>query len=138
MKSLELNINRTLMPYLGILGGMCLLAQALTAARGSRMDLVAAAFLLPVAVYYAYFQYSARLELTKVRFGRLIAHTAGFVIVNLSYHLHAGLLLLAGKRALLDEYWAGVLIGMFVFWGLGLLVHLAASVAMRGYENLAV
>jgi len=127
-----------LMPYLGILGGMCLVVQVLTAARGSKMDLVAGALLLPVAVYYAYFQYSARTELSKVRFGQLIAHAAGFIIVNLSYHIHAGLLLLLGKRALLDEYWAGMLIGMFVFWGLGLLIHLAASVAMRGYENLEV
>jgi len=136
--NLELNINRTLTPYLGILGGMCLLVQILTAVRGSQMDLTAGALLVPVAIYYAYFQYSARTELSRIRFGQLVAHTAGFVIVNLSYHIHAGVLLLLNKRALLDEYWAGVLVGMFVFWGLGLLVHLAASVAMRGYENLEV
>jgi len=136
VRSLELNINRVLLPYLGILGGLCLLVQVLTAARGSRIDVVAGLLLLPVAVYYSYFQYSARIVLRQVRFGQLVAHAGGFVIVNLGYHLHAGLLLLLGKRELLDENWAGVLIGMFVFWGIGLLVHLVASVAMKGYENL--
>ena len=138
MRSLELKINRILLPYLGILGGMCLLVQVLTAARGSQIDLIAGLLLVAVAVYYSYFLFSTRSALRRVRFGQLVAHVAGFLIVNLSYHLHAGLLLLSGKRHLLDENWAGLLIGMFVFWGIGLLVHLVASVAMRGYENLEV
>lgn len=136
MRSLELNINRILLPHLGILAGLCLLVQVLTAVRGSEIDLIAGLLLLAVAVYYFYFQYSARTALRQVRFGQLVAHAAGLVIVNLSYHLHAGLLLVLGKRDLLDENWAGLLIGMFVFWGLGFLVHLVASVAMRGYESL--
>jgi hypothetical protein len=117
---------------------MCLLVQALIAVRGSQIDLIAGLLLLTVAAYYSYFLFSTRTALRRIRFGQLVAHAAGFVIVNISYHIHAGLLLLLGKRDLLDENWAGVLIGMFVFWGIGLLVHLVASVAMRGYENVSV
>ncbi len=137
MRSLELSINRILLPYLGILSGMCLLVQVLTAVRGSEIDLVAGLLLSTVAVYYFYFQYSARNALRRIRFGQFVSHAAGFLIVNISYHMHAGLLLLLGKRSLIDENWAGLLIGMFVFWGIGLLVHLVASVAMKGYEDLA-
>lgn len=136
MRSLDLNINRILLPHLGILAGLCLLVQVLTAARGSKIDLIAGLLLVAVAAYYFYFQYSARTALRQVRFGQLVAHAAGLVIVNLSYHLHAGLLLVLDKRDLLDENWAGLLLGMFAFWGIGFLVHLVASVAMRGYESL--
>jgi hypothetical protein len=117
---------------------MCLLMQVLIAARGSEIDLVAGLLLLTVAVYYFYFQYSARSALRRIRFGQFVAHAAGFVIVNISFHIHAGFLLLLGKRELVDENWAGLLIGMFVFWGIGLLVHLMASVAMKGYEDLGL
>jgi hypothetical protein len=136
VQSTDLRIDKTVLPYLGVLSGLCLLAQLITAARGSRIDLLAALVVVPVGLYYAYFQYTARVELSKVRFGRLVAHAAGFLIVNLSYHIHAALLLVFGKGDLLDEDWAGVLVAMFVFWGFGLLVHLIASVAMRGYEDL--
>ena len=138
MHSTDLRIDKTALPYLGVLSGMCLVVQLITAARGSRIDLVAALLLVPVGLYYAYFQYASRVELSKVRFGRLVVHAIGFLVVNLSYHVHATLLLVFGKRELLDENWAGVVLGMFVFWGLGFLVHLIASVAMRGYEDLKV
>ena len=136
MKHFELNIKRILLPHLGLLAGLCALMQVLIAVRGSRVDLIAFLLLAGVAIYYFYFQYSAGAALRQVRFGQLVAHAAGLVIVNLSFHLHAGLLLVLDKRDLLDESWAGLLFGMFVFWGIGFLVHLVASVAMRGYESL--
>jgi len=36
----------------------------------------------------------------------------------------------------IDDQWFGVLFGMFVIWGLGLLIHLAASIGSRGFEDL--
>jgi hypothetical protein len=136
VRNVELNIKRILLPHLGILAGLCVLMQVVIAIRGSRIDLMAFFLLAGVAIYYFSFQYTTRAALRQVRFGELVAHAAGLVIVNLSFHLHAGLLLVTGERDLLDESWAGLLFGMFAFWGIGFLVHLVASVAMRGYESL--
>ncbi len=138
MKNDTLAVNRILLPYMGIMAGMCLVVQILTAIRGSHIDLISGLFLVPVAVYYAYFQYASKGKLSKVRFGRLVAHVIGFLIVNLSYHIHAAILLLMGKEELLGADWGGVLVAMLIFWGLGLLMHMTASVAMRGYEELDV
>jgi hypothetical protein len=38
----------------------------------------------------------------------------------------------------LSEGWFGVLFGMFVIWGIGLLIHMIASIAQKGYEELDV
>lgn len=138
MKKESLAVNKILLPYMGILAGMCLVVQILTAMRGSQIDFVAGLLLVPVALYYAYFQITSRKKLSKVRFGRLVAHFIGFLIINISYHIHAVLLLLSGKEEMLGPDWAGVLFAMFIFWGLGLLIHMTASVAMRGYEDLNV
>lgn len=72
-----------------------------------------------------------------------MAHLCGFLTVNLGFHLHAALLIVTNNAAIrgganfpIDEQWFGVLFGMFVIWGLGPLIHLAASIESRGFEDL--
>jgi len=136
MEKERLDINKILLPYMGILAAMCIALQIIIAVRGSKIDLVAGLLTVVVALYYAYFQVVNKFKLNKIRFGMLVSHVIGFVIINLSFHIHAGYLLISGQREVISEYWYGVLFAMFIFWGLGFLVHLTASVALRGYEEL--
>lgn len=138
MKKEDLKVNKILLPYLGVLAVMCVVLQIIIAMRGHAMDLTAGVLTAIVAIYYAYSQITNRKKLNKIRFGRLIHHVIAFVIVNLSFHVHAGYLLVTGQQDLITPDWFGVLFAMFIFWGLGFLIHLTASVAMRGYEELEV
>lgn len=138
MRKEHLNVNKILLPYLGILTLLCIAIQAIIALRGHKIDHVAGLLTVAVALYYAYSQIATRARLNKIRFGRIIHHIAAFVIVNLSFHIHAGYLLVSGQKELIQEDWYGVLFAMFIFWGLGFLIHLTASIAQRGYEELEV
>lgn len=138
MKKEQLSVNRIILPYMGVLLAMCVALQIIIALRGHRIDHVSGILTALVALYYAYSQITSRHKLNKIRFGRLIHHIVAFMIVNLSFHLHAGYLLVSGQKAIIDEDWYGVLFAMFIFWGFGFLIHLTASVAQRGYEELEV
>ena len=138
MKEEQLSVNKILLPYIGILATMCIALQAIIAIRGHKIDHVAGLLTAVVALYYAYSQITTRTKLNKIRFGRLAHHIAAFVIVNISFHIHAGYLLVSGQKELIQEDWYGVLFAMFIFWGLGFLMHFTASVAQRGYEELEV
>lgn len=137
MSKKELNINKILLPYLGVIAAMCVILQIIIALRGHTIDLTAGLLTVIVALYYVYSQVTNRKKLNNIRFGRLVHHIIAFVIVNLSFHIHAGYLLISGQAGLVKEQWFGVLFAMFVFWGLAFLIHLTASVAMRGYEELS-
>lgn len=136
MKKEDLNVNKILLPYVGVMAGMCVILQVIIAARGHKVDLIAGLLTAVVAIYYAYSQIINIARLNKIRFGRLVHHIIAFVIVNISFHIHAGYLLVSGQRELLQEDWYGVLLAMFIFWGIGFLVHMTASVALKGYEEL--
>lgn len=145
MAKADLNITKLLLPHIGILIALCLMLQLFVAVRGNEIDLAANIGLGVVALYYAYFHGLSQKgkSLKKVRFGRLVAHLSGFLIVNLSFHIHAFILyatnnpVMSGSDGLLmNSGWFGVIYGMTCFWGLGLLIHLIASVGARGYEEL--
>ena len=144
MKSKSQSINQIILPYAGIMAILCLFAQIVTAARGSEIDFVAGLALVPAFLYYLYFHITSKEKLSKVRFGRLVAHFVAFFLVNLSYHIHAAIVLLQnisdiqGPVVNVSESWFGVLFGMFVIWGIGLLIHMTASIAQKGYEELDV
>ncbi len=144
MKTKSQSINQIILPYAGIMAILCLFAQIVTAARGSEIDFMAGLALVPAYLYYLYFHITSKEKLSKVRFGRLVAHFVAFLIVNLSYHIHAAILSLQninetqGPVVNLPEGWFGVLFGMFVIWGVGLLIHMIASIAQKGYEELDV
>ena len=142
VKSEDLKVNKILLPYLGIMVAMCTVLQIIIAVRANGIDLLAGILTAVIALYYGYSQIVNRKKLNNIRFGRLIHHIIAFVTVNLSFHIHAAILAIVSTTnthkfevALLPE-WYGVIFGMFVFWGLGLLIHMTASVAMRGYEEL--
>ncbi len=134
------HLRKTLLIYMAVMALLCLFAQVIVSLRDDRIDVYAALALLPAALYYAYFNIVSKSQLGDVRFARLVTHCIGFLMVNLSYHVHALLLLIdssqTGWRGMyLPEGWFGVLLAMFVIWGFGLLIHMIASVAQGGLED---
>jgi membrane protein CcdC involved in cytochrome C biogenesis len=145
MSKKELNVTKILLPHILILVGSCVALQIFIAVRGSEIDVAAYLGLSFVALYYAYFHSFSQKgkDLKRIRFGRLVAHLCGFLIVNLSFHIHAYMLYVSNNPVmastdglLMNEQWFGVIYGMMSFWGIGLLIHLIASVGARGYEEL--
>ncbi len=134
--------KKSLLTYFSVilLSGVAL--QVLIATRGSNIDLIAGLGTAAIAVYYFWYNYSANKLLSKVRFTQLVAHLVGFVIINLSYHIHAFILFVNNNEAIkgtsdfsINEGWFGVLFGMTCFWGIGLLIHAFGSILNRGFEN---
>ena len=135
--------KRSLLTHLVIMLALCTGLQTVIAVRGSNIDLTAQLLLAVVALYYAWYHYTSRNLMRRLRFGRLVAHLIGFLIINLSYHIHAFILFVSKNPAIkgpgeftIEPSWFGVLFGMTTFWGLGLLIHLVASIANRGFEEL--
>ena len=135
--------KRSLLTHFGIMLVLCAALQVTIALRGSHIDLTSQLMLVVVALYYAWYQYASHDKLRRLRFGRLVSHVVGFLIVNLSFHIHAFVLFISNNPAIkgsdgfsIDPSWFGVLFGMITFWGLGLLAHLIASIANRGFEEL--
>jgi hypothetical protein len=134
----------SLLRHFGIMFVVCAALQVIIAVRGSHIDLVSQLLLAGVGLYYVWYHYTSRNLLRRMRFGRLVAHIVGYLIVNVSYHLHAMVLFISGSAAikgtgayLIDEGWFGVLFGMATAWGVILLTHLATSIASRGFEGPA-
>ncbi|MGH8776726.1 MAG: hypothetical protein ACRDWI_16765 [Jiangellaceae bacterium] len=143
MTELELNSRQVLQPYLAAMVVLNVVLQVAIVLAGNGIGLVAYLLTGVVALVYAYFHVTRRTPLTHIRFGRLVTHLCGFITVNLGFHLHAAVLIVTNNPAIrgdadfpIDDQWFGVLFGMLVFWGLGLLVHLTASISARGFEDL--
>ncbi len=136
--------KQSLLKYTGLMILFSTLLQIVIALRGNHIDFVSQLLLAVIAVYYFWYHYTSKDQLSKLRFGRLVAHLVGFLVVNLSYHIHAFVLFVTSNPAIkgtdgfsIDPSWFGVLFGMFSFWGIGLLIHLVASIANRGFEELS-
>ena len=143
MSTTQLNPRRVILPYLAAMIVLNIALQMGIAITGNHIDITALALTAVVAVVYASYTWTRRLPLSHIRFGRVIAHLCGFITVNLGFHIHAAILIVTNNAAIrgdanfpIDDQWFGVLFGMFVFWGLGLLAHLAASISARGFEDL--
>ncbi len=133
----------SLLKHAGIMFAAMTILQLFIFSQGSKIDGSANLGLVAVALYYLWYHYSSRDLLARVRFGRLVAHLVGFLIVNVSYHLHAFILYISDNKVIrgdngfgIDPAWFGVLFGMTTFWGIGLLIHMIASIANRGFEEL--
>lgn len=133
----------SLLQHAGIMLLAMTLLQVFIYSQGSKIDGSANLGLVAVALYYLWYHYSSKDLLSRVRFGRLVAHLVGFIIVNVSYHLHAFILYVSNNSAIrgdadfgINQAWFGVLFGMTTFWGIGLLIHMIASIANRGFEEL--
>lgn len=139
----KLDASRTILPYLAVMVVLNIILQVAIAVSGSRIDITAYVLTAAVAVVYGVYHWTQRMVLSQIRFGRLVAHLCGFLTVNLGFHLHAAVLIVRNDDVIrgdvgfpIDDQWFGVLFGMFVIWGIGLLIHLAASIASRGFEDL--
>lgn len=135
--------KKSLLQHAAIMTVAVIALQLFIYAHGSVIDGSANLGLVVIALYYAWYHYSSRDLLARVRFGRLVAHLVGFIIVNVSYHLHAFILYVTNNPAIrgdkdfsINQGWFGVLFGMTTFWGIGLLIHMIASIANRGFEEL--
>ena len=143
MSETQLNARREILPYLATMVVLNAVLQIGIALAGNRIGTTAYVLTAAVAVVYGLYQWTRRVPLSQIRFGRLVAHLCGFLTVNLGFHVHAAVLIVTNSATIrgdadfpIDDQWFGVLFGMFVIWGVGLLVHLAASIASRGFEDL--
>lgn len=143
MTAPNIDTRHVILPLLGAMVGLNIVVQVGVAIDGSQISWTAGLLTLVVALVYAGYDWRRRIALTQIRFGRLITHLCAFVTVNLGFHAHAALLIARNDPVIrgdahfpIDDQWFGVLFGMFVFWGFGLLIHLTASIASRGFENL--
>lgn len=131
-----------LMPLAVGMVGLCLGMQAVIAARGSEIDLLALALVGTVVLFYFGFLVWRRDELPKVRFGSLAAHAVAYVVVTGSFQLHAWSLAMANSDVLwgdgdlpIDGGWLGITFGMAGFWAIGFAAHAVASISQRGFEK---
>lgn len=143
MSEIQLDTRRVILPYLATMVAVNAALQVAIALAGSQIGVTAFVLTAVVAIVYAWYHWTRRVQLAQIRFGQLVAHVCGFVTVNLGFHIHAAVLLVTGSAAIrgdtyfrIDAQWFGVLFGMFIIWGLGLLLHLLASIRTRGFENL--
>ncbi len=139
-------INRWLLPYAGVQAVLVIIALLPIMLRdGHPVDGWSGLALVPSALYYMFFIYiipTSKNALNRTRFGALVAHALTFLLVNLGYHMLAGFYVARNFAAndgevVLSNGWFGVLFAMFCVWGLGLLIHMIASIGSRGYEQLA-
>lgn len=133
--------RRSLLPFFGamVLANAFLhLAIALT---GNHIGIASELMLAVIALGFALYLILARRGLSRLRFGMLVAHMSTYAVVNVGFLLHASVLLALGSPAIagdgsvpLDPGWIGATFVMASLWGLGLLMHIAGSLAGRGYE----
>lgn len=143
MSDTQLNVRRVILPHLATMVVLNIVLQVGIVLAGNAIGVTAYVLTGAVAVVYGAYHWTHRASLSQIRFGRLVAHLCGFLTVNLGFHVHAAVLIVTNNGAIrgdadfpIDDQWFGVLFGMFVFWGLGLLLHLGASIAARGFEDL--
>lgn len=139
----EVSSRKMLLPYFIYLIIGCLLLQTFISFNDHEISLASNILLALVALSSALFIIPNKTKLNKIRFGYLVLSLGTFVIVNGSYHLHAYYLAVIKSPALvggadylpINNYWFGLIFGMPGFWALGLIVHIIASVALRGFEE---
>lgn len=143
MSVIQLDARRVILPYVAVMVVLNVGLQVGIVVAGNQIGITAFALTAVVAIVYAFYHWTRRATLSQIRFGRLVAHLCGFITVNLGFHIHAAVLIGINSTAIrgdadfpIDDQWFGVLFGMFIFWGLGLLTHLTASIGSRGFEDL--
>jgi hypothetical protein len=140
-----INARSLLLPYLLAVVGGVLAIQAVIGVQGGEITVLAGAMTAVLAAAAAGFVAVRSRALRQVRFGLLVAHVGTFVPVVAGFTLHglvrATDLARAGGGAdlvgaeMLGTPWFGVVYVMTPLWGLGLLCHVVATVAQRGWES---
>lgn len=142
----ELNAKKILLPFILKMVCLSLLLQIIIVIRDNKIDIVSMLFLVLISIYCWYFSFfKEKLNLRKVRFGALISHLISYITINLGFLTHMLFLAAINSSSLMAEQgsplaingnWFGYALCMPVFWGLtGLLPHLIASIARRGFEE---
>ncbi|MFT4246254.1 MAG: hypothetical protein QM571_07075 [Micrococcaceae bacterium] len=132
----RLPFNKMILSYTAVLTVLCVFAQIVVAVNNNEVGAMSVLALLPALFYYLYFNSRASNKLDQVRFGKLLVHFITFLIVNLSYHIHAAFVVTqSGTNMLLPSGWNGVLFGMFIVWGIVLAFHAIVSILNSGLEN---
>lgn len=139
------NARTLLLPYALTLVVSMGIIQTVIALTGGQITLLAGILTAVVALGIAVWLWRNQRRLTRVRFGKAIAHAIAFVTVTTSFNAHAvlrALILGAGPEGsetvshdLLATPWFGATLIMSAAWGLGLLIHLVGVVLGRGWED---
>lgn len=138
----RLNVRTLVLPFALMMLALVSALHVVIAVNDNRIELIETILLAAVAGYYAYFLITRGTRLRQIRFGMLVAHATAYTIVNVSYLLHAFVLIVDNSPSirgdsyfLMDPGWFGVTFGMATGWGIGLLIHAVASIASRGWEE---
>lgn len=130
--------RRALLPYLGVIVASSVVVQGTVTAQGNRITALTGLLVAVIALVYVAFLLVMGRALGRVRFGRFVAHSLTYLVVNLGFVLHAGLLLAAGPSIIgergIEPGWSGVLLTMPGVWGCGLLLHAFGALMQRGFE----
>lgn len=135
--------KKSLLQHTFVMLVSCVVLQVIIYARGNRIDLISNLLHAGTALYYLWYHVTAKDLLSRVRFGLLVAHLIGFLAVSISYLFHAFILIISNNPAIhgnndfaIEPGWFAILFDMITFWGIGLLIHMVASIANRGFEEL--
>ena len=134
--------HASLLPYLlWLLVSGAVLHTAITLT-GNRIGWTAAIGTGIIGLAYAAYAIRMGHGLSRVRYGRLVAHALTYVAVVGGYLLHAYVLLALGSPAIvgdggraLDAGWMGAALAMGGLWAPGLLIHGFGAIMDRGFEG---
>lgn len=136
------NVRTLVLPFALTMLVLVAAVHVVIAVEGNQVGLLENLLLAVVACYYAFYYITRRARLRRIRFGMLVTHATAYAIVNVSYLLHAFVLIVStspsirgDSQFLMDQGWFGVTFGMATGWGIGLIVHAFASIASRGWED---
>lgn len=144
-KPSTVNSRSLLLPYMLTLVAAMLIIHIVIALTGGSITLLAGAMTAVAALGIAAWLWRNHRALRHVRFGMVIAHVTAFIIVTVSYNLHALIRVFVlgfgdapptgAAGQILSSSWFGATLVMSSLWGLGLLIHLLGAILGRGWED---
>lgn len=95
--------------------------------------------ILPAGLLYSIFSFVNYKELRKKAYAGLLLHVATYLLVNISFFIHASTIAsFEGGLVSLEEGWYGPVVNMPLFWGIGLLAHTIYTWSRRGFEDICL
>lgn len=130
-------ISKKVKEYYVILTVLLVLLQVFTAFFfGSEVNAWTALLLVCIAIYSFVFNYHNFKSIRKVAYLEYKIHAVTYLLINLSFWLHATYLYLVDFS--FSSAWKGALFAMPLFWGIGLLFHTFGTLISKGYENVEI
>ena len=134
----EISDKQLLQYALTITGGVLVVQLYIALLAHNRVDIWSMLLLALVALYMAWFLWWERRALRQRAYSGYLLHVLTYLLVNGSFWLHAGLLIVTGNGNSIDATWQGALFGMPLVWGAGLLLHTLGTLLSKGYEDVTV